>query len=161
MPKKKAVSTHGAILGFEAELWDAADSLRGSMDAAEYKHVVLALILSKFISDAFGDPYATLIAERALGADAENPDEYRAVSVSWMPPAAHRARAQASHFATFQIVGQVINTPRKRQSYDKGRVGEESRQRGFAIPRQAASDHRLRRVRISQVTATRVVWIGS
>ena len=43
----------GARIGFEAELWKAADSLRGSMDAAEYKHVVLGLLFLKYISDAF------------------------------------------------------------------------------------------------------------
>ena len=34
----------GANVGYEAELWKMADALRGSMDAAEYKHVVLGLI---------------------------------------------------------------------------------------------------------------------
>ena len=43
----------GAITGYEAELWRMADTLRGSMDAAEYKHVVLGLIFLKYISDAF------------------------------------------------------------------------------------------------------------
>jgi len=42
----------GANLGFEATLWAAADKLRGHMDAAEYKHVVLGLIFLKYISDA-------------------------------------------------------------------------------------------------------------
>ncbi len=36
MAKKKET---GAPLGYEAELWQMADALRGSMDAAEYKHV--------------------------------------------------------------------------------------------------------------------------
>ena len=44
--------THSANLGFEAKLWLAADKLRNNMDAAEYKHVVLGLIL-KYISDTF------------------------------------------------------------------------------------------------------------
>jgi type I restriction enzyme M protein len=34
---------NGANLGFEADLWRAADALRSNMDAAEYKHVVLGL----------------------------------------------------------------------------------------------------------------------
>jgi type I restriction-modification system DNA methylase subunit len=42
-----------ANVGYEAELWRMADALRGSMDAAEYKHVVLGLIFLKYISDAF------------------------------------------------------------------------------------------------------------
>jgi HsdM N-terminal domain len=45
---------NGANVGYEAELWQMADALRGSMDAAEYKHVVLGLIFLKYISDAFG-----------------------------------------------------------------------------------------------------------
>ena len=47
------MSVTGANLGFEAELWQMADALRGNMDAAEYKHVVLGLIFLKYISDAF------------------------------------------------------------------------------------------------------------
>jgi type I restriction-modification system DNA methylase subunit len=53
-----------ANVGYEAELWRMADALRGSMDAAEYKHVVLGLIFLKYISDAFeaqeddGEPFA-------------------------------------------------------------------------------------------------------
>jgi hypothetical protein len=44
--------TSSATLGFESKLWEAANALRGSMDAAEYKHVVLGLIFLKYISDA-------------------------------------------------------------------------------------------------------------
>ena len=40
-------------IGFEQQLWQAADKLRNNMDAAEYKHVVLGLIFLKYISDAF------------------------------------------------------------------------------------------------------------
>ena len=42
-----------ADVGFEKQIWNAADVLRGSMDAAEYKHVVLGLIFLKYISDRF------------------------------------------------------------------------------------------------------------
>lgn len=45
-------TNNGATLGFEDRLWSAADKLRGTMDAAEYKHVVLGLIFLKYISDA-------------------------------------------------------------------------------------------------------------
>ena len=72
--------------GFEAKIWQAADALRNNMEAAEYKHVVLGLIFLKYISDAFEAKHAELVAEleadRAAGADPEDPDEYRAVSVS-------------------------------------------------------------------------------
>ena len=69
---------NGATTGYEAELWRMADALRGSMDAAEYKHVVLGLIFLKYISDAFEEVYARLEAEVGQGADPEDPDEYRA-----------------------------------------------------------------------------------
>ena len=42
-----------ANIGFEKEIWDAACILRGNMDAAEYKQVVLGLIFLKYISDKF------------------------------------------------------------------------------------------------------------
>ena len=42
-----------AIAAYKADLWQMADTLRGSMDAAEYKHVVLGLIFLKYIFDAF------------------------------------------------------------------------------------------------------------
>jgi len=47
-------------VGYEAELWQMADALRGSMDAAEYKHVVLGLIFLKYISDAFEEQQTKL-----------------------------------------------------------------------------------------------------
>ena len=65
----------GATVGYEAQLWQMADALRGSMDAAEYKHVVLGLIFLKYISDAFEEQHARLVAEKSKGADPEDPDE--------------------------------------------------------------------------------------
>lgn len=53
MPPTKKNDSNGANLGFETVLWATADKLRGHLDAAEYKHVVLGLIFLKFISDAF------------------------------------------------------------------------------------------------------------
>jgi type I restriction enzyme M protein len=72
-------------LGFEAKLWQAADALRNSMDPAEYKHVVLGLIFLKYVSDAFDERHQQLAAEKAQGADPEDPDEYRAANVFWVP----------------------------------------------------------------------------
>jgi type I restriction enzyme M protein len=63
-------------ISFEAKLWAAADALRNNMDAAEYKHVVLGLIFLKYISDAFEAKHTELDAQRAQGADPEDPDEY-------------------------------------------------------------------------------------
>jgi type I restriction enzyme M protein len=50
-------------LGFEESLWDAANKLRGSVESAEYKHIVLSLIFLKFISDKFEKQRAKLIDE--------------------------------------------------------------------------------------------------
>src|SRR5476649_2044216 len=79
-----------AHLGFEAKLWLAADKLRNNMDAAEYKHVVLGLIFLKYISDSFEEHHAKLKAGKgdSAGANAEDPDEYKAENVFWVPPAA-------------------------------------------------------------------------
>jgi type I restriction enzyme M protein len=85
-----------ATIGFEDQLWRAADALRSNMDAAEYKHVVLGLIFLKYISDAFEEYHARLEAERAQGADPEDPDEYRAVNIFWVPPEARWSHLQAN-----------------------------------------------------------------
>src|SRR5438445_13456243 len=77
---------NGANLGFEETLWQAADKLRGHMDAAEYKHVVLGLIFLKYISDAFQEHYNKLKADR--DADPEDRDEYTAENIFWVPKAA-------------------------------------------------------------------------
>jgi len=79
----------------EAELWRTADALRGSMDAAEYKHVVLGLIFLKYISDAFEEKYAELETEISQGADPEDPDEYRAEGIFWVPPEARWSHLKA------------------------------------------------------------------
>jgi type I restriction enzyme M protein len=56
------------------------------MDAAEYKHVCLGLLFLKYISDAFEEKHAALLAEKAQGADPEDPDEYRASRSSGCRP---------------------------------------------------------------------------
>src|SRR2546421_12698413 len=85
---KSKNSNTTATIGFEAKLWAAADALRNNMDAAEYKHVVLGLIFLKYISDAFEAKHTELAAQKSQGADPEDPDEYRAVSIFWVPPEA-------------------------------------------------------------------------
>jgi type I restriction enzyme M protein len=52
-----------AEIGFENEIWDAACVLRGNIDAAEYKHVVLGRIFLKYLSDKFEERYQTLKVE--------------------------------------------------------------------------------------------------
>ena len=77
-------SGNGATTGYEAELWGMADALRSSMDAAEYKHVVLGLIFLKYISDAFEERRKAVRAEWGEEA-AEDRDEYIAENVFWVP----------------------------------------------------------------------------
>ncbi|MDQ7859296.1 MAG: class I SAM-dependent DNA methyltransferase [Armatimonadota bacterium] len=98
---------NAATVGYEAELWRMADALRGSMDAAEYKHVVLGLIFLKYISDAFEEQHARLEAERAQGADPEDPDEYRAHNIFWVPPEARWAHLKAQ--ARQPTIGQLVD----------------------------------------------------
>jgi len=78
-------TSNGAKLGFETKLWAVADKLRGNMDAAEYKHVVLGLIFLKYISDAFKEQYNKLKSDPEGLADPEEPDEYRAENIFWVP----------------------------------------------------------------------------
>lgn len=109
-PKPKGgKAANGANLGFEAKLWESADKLRGSLDAAEYKHVVLGLIFLKYISDSFeerraeierlsADPKSDLFVKDAKQRKAllEDEDEYRSVGVFWVPDAARWSTLQAN-----------------------------------------------------------------
>src|SRR5713226_3951949 len=97
----------GANLGLEAKLWQAADALHNNMDAAEYKHVVLGLIFLKYISDAFEAKYAELAANKAQGADAEDPDEYRAIGIFWVPPEARWQYLKS--MAPQPTIGQLVD----------------------------------------------------
>ena len=97
-----------ARLGFEAKLWQAADALRNNMDAAEYKHVVLGLIFLKYISDAFEAKHAELDAQCAEGADPEDPDEYRAENIFWVPAEARWSYLKGP--TSFQTVSSIPNS---------------------------------------------------
>ncbi|MEM4254479.1 MAG: class I SAM-dependent DNA methyltransferase [Candidatus Woesearchaeota archaeon] len=103
MTKQK--NTSGANLGFESKLWQAADKLRSNMDAAEYKHVVLGLIFLKYISDAFEEKRKQL--EQEKGADPEDPDEYRAQNIFWVPKEARWSILQQN--AKQPTIGKLID----------------------------------------------------
>src|ERR1043166_9591045 len=135
---KKSNANNSANIGFEHKLWLAADKLRSNMDAAEYKHVVLGLIFLKYISDSFEEKHAELTKEK--GADPEDPDEYRAENIFWVPPAARWAYLQNS--AKQPTIGKIVDdamvaierdNPRlkgilpkdyARPALDKNRLGE-------------------------------------
>ena len=85
-----------AEIGFEQQIWKAADILRGNMDASEYKHVVLGLIFLKYISDKFDERYNQL-REEGDGFE-EDVDEYTAENVFFVPQAARwNVIAEAAH----------------------------------------------------------------
>lgn len=98
-------ATDETSTGFEDALWAAADKLRGTVDAAEYKHVVLGLLFLKYVSDAFESRRDALRAELQkdgiTGAQIEplleSRDEYTAEHVFWIPPESRwsNLRAQA------------------------------------------------------------------
>lgn len=95
----------GANLGFEAELFRAADKLRGNMEPSDYKHVALGLIFLKYISDAFEAKHASLLAEDS--AAAEDKDEYLAENVFWVPKEARWAHLKAN--AKQATIGTLID----------------------------------------------------
>jgi type I restriction enzyme M protein len=99
--------SNGAKLGFETDLWRAADALRSNMDAAEYKHVVLGLIFLKYISDAFEEQHDKLEADRKGGADPEDPDEYRAINIFWVPKVARWSNLKAN--AKQPTIGKIVD----------------------------------------------------
>jgi len=92
-------------LGFEAELFKAADKLRGNMEPSDYKHVALGLIFLKYISDAFEAKHKALLAEDAQAA--EDRDEYLADNVFWVPKAARWSHLQAN--AKQPTIGTLID----------------------------------------------------
>jgi type I restriction enzyme M protein len=84
-----------------------ADGLRNNMDAAEYKHVVLGLIFLKYISDAFEAKHAELEAQRKEGADPEDPDEYKAARIFWVPKEARWSHLKAK--APQPTIGTIVD----------------------------------------------------
>ncbi len=101
----------GDLADIERTLWAAADKLRGSMDAAEYKHVVLGLIFLKYVSDAYSEVRASLEDEIDDGADPDDIDEYRWRNVAWVPPPAqwHTLTAQARQPTIGSIVDNAMD----------------------------------------------------
>src|SRR5438309_8076803 len=138
----KATSGNSANIGFEAKLWLAADKLRSNMDAAEYKHIVLGLIFLKYISDSFEEHHEKLKSGKGdyAGSNPEDPDEYRAENIFWVPPAARWTYLQNS--AKQPTIGKIVDdamvaierdNPRlkgilpkdyARPALDKNRLGE-------------------------------------
>ncbi len=125
---KKTDSGTSANLGFEAKLWQAADALRNNMDAAEYKHVVLGLIFLKYISDAFEAKHVELESQRKQGADPEDPDEYRAASIFWVPKEARWSHLKADY---------VLANPPFNDSDWRGKLLKEDKRWAYGGPPEA------------------------
>src|SRR6478735_4371076 len=74
-------------------LWKAADKLRGSMDASQYKDVILGLVFLKYVSDAFEERREQIrteltaegFSEEQLAPLLDDMDEYTAHAVFWVP----------------------------------------------------------------------------
>ncbi len=133
-------------LGIDPEaLWAVADKLRGSIDAAEYKHVVLGLIFLKYISDAFETRRTALRAE--LEADGlsgpslenllESRDEYTAENIFWVPREARWAEIQAK--GKTPTIGKLIDDAMYGIEKDnpklKGKLPRDYARRGIAPER--------------------------
>ena len=132
------MATGTTTVGFEEQLWLAADKLRSNLDAAEYKHVVLGLIFLKYVSDSFTEKYNALKVE-GYG-DEEDRDEYLADNIFWVPREARWETIKAH--ATNPDIGEVIDAAMEtiekendslkgvltknysRQELDKTRLGE-------------------------------------
>src|ERR1700731_4594402 len=96
---------NGANLGFEAQMFLAADKLRKNLEPSDYKHVALGLIFLKHISNAFEAKRAALLAEDP--AATEDPDEYLAENVFWVPKEARWSHLQANAKQT--TIGKLID----------------------------------------------------
>ncbi|MCG7331859.1 type I restriction-modification system subunit M [Salinicoccus roseus] len=94
-----------ATIGYEEKLWQAADKLRGSMDAAEYKSVVLGLIFLKYVSDSFEEKYEELQGDEY--ADPEDKDEYMAENIFWVPKEARWSYINSN--SKKPEIGQIID----------------------------------------------------
>ncbi len=138
MAKKE---TGGAAIGFEEVLWAAADKLRGTVDAAEYKHVVLGFLFLKYISDAFESRREALKAElekegiraKQIEPLLESRDEYTAEHVFWVPPEARwanlRAQGREPNIAT--LIDDAILAVERDNPNLKGKLPRDYARRGI------------------------------
>ena len=101
----KTAAPNGGNLGFEADLFSAADKLRKNLEPSDYKHVVLGLVFLRHISNAFETKRELLLAEDP--AAAEDPDEYLADSIFWVPKEARWPHLQAN--AKQPNIGKLID----------------------------------------------------
>jgi type I restriction enzyme M protein len=129
-------------------LWKAADKLRGSMDAAQYKDFVLGLVFLKYVSDSFeerreqirADVLADGVPEARLAQFLDDVDEYKREGVFWVPEGARwdRLAEQAKSAGIGELIDNAMDAVMKtnasltgvlpkifnRDNVDQRRLGE-------------------------------------
>ncbi|UVZ01889.1 class I SAM-dependent DNA methyltransferase [Limosilactobacillus fermentum] len=100
------MATKSKELSIEDKLWKTADALRGSMDASEYRNVVLGLIFLKYVSDSFETRHEELL-KSDYPEDAEDPDMYLSENIFWVPKRARWELIQQS--AKTPQIGEIID----------------------------------------------------
>lgn len=101
------MATKSKELSIEDKLWKTADALRGSMDASEYRNVVLGLIFLKYVSDSFEARHDELL-QTDYPEDAEDPDMYLSENIFWVPKEARWELIQQS--AKTPQIGEIIDS---------------------------------------------------
>ena len=115
----------------EEILWNTADQLRGHIDAAEYKHVVLGLIFLKYISDSFQRRYDEIVKEYGEET-AEDRDEYTAEGIFWVPK---EARWDALKGAAKQdSIGKQIDDAMKALEWENAKQLKDMLPKNYARP---------------------------
>ena len=123
-------------------LWKSADALRGQIDAAEYKHVVLGLLFLKYISDSFearrgelkGELEADGISGPQIESLLENRDEYIAERVFWVPPEARwqNLQNQAARPDIAKLIDDAILAVERDNPNLKSKLPRDYARRGIA-----------------------------
>ncbi|MFL1379379.1 class I SAM-dependent DNA methyltransferase [Nocardiopsis protaetiae] len=122
-PRKRASTQQGELFSastpqeIRAILWKAADQLRGSMDAAQYKEFVLGLVFLKYVTDAFDERRRELVAEleeegipeHRRAAFLEDQDSYIEENVFWVPEKARWKYIADNAASTPEGVGKLID----------------------------------------------------
>ena len=103
----QGVTGKGLDLDLELTFWQAVDSLRSTLELGESKHVVLGLIFLRFLSTAFEEQKTRLQLHVHDGADPEDPDEYTARNVVWVPQEARWSNLEAK--ARQPEIGQIVD----------------------------------------------------
>ena len=125
----KAQAKKGAVKGFEESLWDSANKLRGSVESAEYKHVVLSLIFLKFISDKFEQQKKKVAKEYGVGY-VDMVDFYAKDNVFYLPEEARWSHIQknAKQDNLALVIDTAMSTVEKNNASLSGAAPE---QRGY------------------------------